>query len=340
MTATACGTRSPTSQRSSIAAGRSRRRPGGAARPCTAPTCGCRSTPRCISEGAASLLPEADRPAVVFTIDLDATGERTAAHVERALVRSRAQARPTPSIDRRAGRAAARDRRAAHGSGDRPRRRRSCRCPSRRSCPSAGSPAGYRVELAERLPSEDWNAQISLLAGHSPPPRSCSPPGLGCCARWRVSTTTGSRPFAAARRRCDVAWPQEMTYGDFMRSLDPAEPRSAALLSEARGVMGHAGYTAFDGEPPAQPVARGAGRVLRAHDRADAAAGRPLRARPAGGAARRAAVGRPRSRRCTRLPAAMADAGARDRAARADDRGRRRGADAAAPRRRRSSRRR
>ena len=102
-----------------------------------------------------------------------------------------------------------------------------------------------------------------------------------------------------------------MAYGDFARSLDPADPRQAALLNEARGVMGHAGYVAFDGAPPPQPDARGAGHDLRAHDRAHAAARRPLRARPAGRAARGPPPAPAEIDALTRLPEAMAAAGSR-----------------------------
>lgn len=47
--------------------------------------------PPVLSEDAASLLPGRTRPAVLWTIDLDADGATTATHVERALVRSRAK---------------------------------------------------------------------------------------------------------------------------------------------------------------------------------------------------------------------------------------------------------
>ncbi len=46
--------------------------------------------PRALGEGAASLLPGEDRPALLWTIDLDAEGEPTDVHLERATVRSRA----------------------------------------------------------------------------------------------------------------------------------------------------------------------------------------------------------------------------------------------------------
>src|SRR5690606_9200995 len=47
--------------------------------------------PKVLSEDAASLLPEQVRPALLWTIDLDATGEGIAVDVRRARIRSRAK---------------------------------------------------------------------------------------------------------------------------------------------------------------------------------------------------------------------------------------------------------
>ena len=58
------------------------------------------------------------------------------------------------------------------------------------------------------------------------------------------------RRQAAALR---VPWPSSMSYPDFIRTLDAARPAHAALMQEATGVGRGAGYTAFDGEPPAAP---------------------------------------------------------------------------------------
>ncbi len=61
--------------------------------------------PRSLGEGAASLLPDVDRAAVLWTIDLDADGGTSAVVVQRALVRSRAQlAYPQVQADAEAGR--------------------------------------------------------------------------------------------------------------------------------------------------------------------------------------------------------------------------------------------
>src|SRR4051812_876031 len=47
--------------------------------------------PNQLGEGAASLLPDAERPALLWTIDLDESGATTSARLERATVRSRAK---------------------------------------------------------------------------------------------------------------------------------------------------------------------------------------------------------------------------------------------------------
>src|SRR5207248_7614251 len=46
--------------------------------------------PDLLGEGAASLLPNQDRPALLWTIELDETGASSSARLERATVRSRA----------------------------------------------------------------------------------------------------------------------------------------------------------------------------------------------------------------------------------------------------------
>src|SRR4051794_17509678 len=58
--------------------------------------------PSALSEGAASLLPNEDRPAVLWRFELDADGEPTSTDVRRAVVRSRAQL-DYPSLQRAGG---------------------------------------------------------------------------------------------------------------------------------------------------------------------------------------------------------------------------------------------
>ena len=56
-----------------------------------APDANARLYPPVLSEGAASLLPDQTRPALVWTMEVDETGEGIEVHVRRALVRSRAK---------------------------------------------------------------------------------------------------------------------------------------------------------------------------------------------------------------------------------------------------------
>ena len=44
-----------------------------------------------------------------------------------------------------------------------------------------------------------------------------------------------------------------------MAGVDPATPRGAAFLDQAAELLRGAGYTAFDGAPPADPMHGGVG---------------------------------------------------------------------------------
>jgi exoribonuclease R len=51
----------------------------------------------------------------------------------------------------------------------------------------------------------------------------------------------------------EISWPAEQHYPDFIRSLDPARPREAAMVAACTHLLRGAGYVGFDGEVPAQP---------------------------------------------------------------------------------------
>jgi len=55
-------------------------------------------------------------------------------------------------------------------------------------------------------------------------------------------------------RALGIAWPEGRSYADFIRSLDPANPRHLAMMVSCTSVLRGAGYAAFDGEPPSQPM--------------------------------------------------------------------------------------
>jgi len=203
--------------------------------------------PPVLSEGAASLLPGEWRPAVLWTLDLDGSGELTGTHVARVQVRSVAQhtyADVPPdfaTLLKEVG-----ERRLALE-----RRRGGVRLnvPEQEVVHDGGS---WTVHYRVPLETEDHNAQVSLMTGMAAAQLMLKA-GIGIL---RTQPPPDERSLNRLRRQAHalaVPWPQSMPYPEFIRTLDPALPAHAALMQEATGVGRGAGYTAFDGEPPAEP---------------------------------------------------------------------------------------
>ena len=200
--------------------------------------------PPVLSEGAASLLPGQWCPAVVWRMDLDGGGELTGTQVVRAAVRSVAQhtyedvpASLEPLL-RTVG-----ERRLAIE-----RRRGGVRLavPEQEVVREDGS---WTVRYRTPLPSEEWNAQISLLTGIAAA-RLMLELGTGIL---RTQPTPPEREFRRLRRQAlalGLEWPEELPYSEFIAGLDPSVPAHAALMTEAAGLGRGARYTAFDGTPP------------------------------------------------------------------------------------------
>ena len=125
--------------------------------------------PPVLSEGASSLLPDGPRSAVLWTIDLDAAGERTAVDVRRATVRSRARldyagvqadidaGRPHPAVAALPELGALRRALAvARGAIE-------LELPDQEVVPDGAG--GWTTRIRQRPPVENWNAEISLLTG-------------------------------------------------------------------------------------------------------------------------------------------------------------------------------
>src|SRR3954453_16217050 len=119
--------------------------------------------PPTLSEGAASLLPGADRPAVLWRLQLDAAGEPTSVDVRRSVVRSRAQL-DYVSLQQQGGDIAALLREVGSLRQQREHERGGV---SLAEPEQQVEPAGDGWELSYRapLPVEDFNAQLSLLTG-------------------------------------------------------------------------------------------------------------------------------------------------------------------------------
>ena len=116
-----------------------------------------------LSEGSASLLPDVDRPALLWRLDIDDGGRLTSGRVRRALVRSRAQldypsaqSDPPPLLEE-VGTLL------AHAEVD----RGGVSLPLPEQVVVRGEDGRHRLEWRTPLPIESWNAQLSLLCGRA-----------------------------------------------------------------------------------------------------------------------------------------------------------------------------
>jgi len=212
--------------------------------------------PAVLSEGAASLLPDRVRPAVVWTIDLDADGATTQVQLERAMVRSRAKldyAGVQSDVD--AGRVAEPiallpeigkllvDRGLDRGAVNLP-------VPEQQVEPDDG---GWRLLLRAPDPVEEYNAQISLLTGIAAA-RLMLDAGVGLLRTMPAPRPEAVERLRLAARGLGIAWPRDVSVGRLLAGLDPAAPRAAAFVDHAAELMRGAAYTAFDGTLPEQPA--------------------------------------------------------------------------------------
>ena len=211
--------------------------------------------PMSLSEGAASLLPDQVCPALLWTIKVDATGEGTDVHVERARVRSRAkldyagvqQAIDDGSADealmllKEVGQLRL-AREAARGGVSLP-------LPEQEVSIDGEE---WHLEFRAQLPAEQWNAQISLLTGMA----AASLMVYGRVGLLRTLPPPDPRDVQRLHRTAralGIDWPAEMLYPDFIRSLDPTKPAAAAMVVACTRLLRGSGYVGFVGEVPDQP---------------------------------------------------------------------------------------
>ena len=213
------------------------------------------AAPHVALRGCGSLLPDQVRPALLWTIRLDAKGDGTEVDVERARVQLARQAvvrrgagrRSTPAPPTRCS-AARGGRHAPHRARGRPWRRLAADAGAgdRRSTTTAG---GW--SSASLHPVEGWNAQISLLTG-------IVAAAIDARRQGRPPADPARRP-TRTRRRAAAAHRQGAARSTGPRTQDyPAfDPLARPVQAEPRGDGGGLHVTAarrrlrgFDGEVP------------------------------------------------------------------------------------------
>ena len=262
--------------------------------------------PRLLSENVASLLPDGDRPAVIFTVRLDPEGNAKLDGAERALIRSRAklayetvQDADLPSgFNAFASRIAAAEQRRGAARTDPPEQE-----------VSRDAKGHFTLTLRPQLASERQNAAMSLACNLAVADALYAA-GTGL---FRVMPAPDARAIQRLRgtaKAFALDWPDAVTLSDFEKQLDPADPRGAAFLMAARRGGGGASYVPFRaGEKPwhaamAATYAHATAPLRRLADRYVVQAALAV--------ANAQAVPDAVSAAFTRLPAVMARADARD----------------------------
>ena len=245
--------------------------------------------PEVLSHGAASLLEDMDRPACLWTIDLDARGEVLSARVERALVRSRARlsysqvqaaideagslppSAPAdlPGLLAEIGRLRL-EREAARGGISMTTPEQVIEATETGAAGTAGTreaagpdgpdasdgssaTGGYRLAYRVPVPAEQYNAQISLLTG------MCAARIMVECGVGILRTLPPARPEDYARLRrvaaaLGIDWPAARPYPELVRGLDHAVPAHAAFMDQAMSLFRGSGYLAFGAGGVAVPA--------------------------------------------------------------------------------------
>ena len=209
--------------------------------------------PPVLSEAAASLLPEAVRPAFVWRFDLDRQGAVQSVDLVRATVRSRRQldyAQVQAALDAEDPGELGELGRLLQEIGERRQALEQARGGASLPLPeqevTADGGDGFTLRLRAGRPIEDWNAQLSLMTGIAAAElmlkagfgvlRTLPPPEAGAMKRFR--------------RQADalgIDWPEDESYGTFLRRMDGGRPKELALLHAAGALFRGAAYAPFDG---------------------------------------------------------------------------------------------
>jgi VacB/RNase II family 3'-5' exoribonuclease len=221
--------------------------------------------PQALSEGAASLLPDAVKPSILFGFELDAKAEIVSSTVERALVRSRAQLTYEQALEHVegggalfAGKPWAGSLMALKAFGLQRREREverggvSLPLLAQHVDRVAAAKLGYELEYEQPNAAEDWNAHVSLLTGHAAALRMVEAK-VGILRVLPPADEGAIATFRRVAKALGFPWPPAMSYAQFIRSIDVCAPHATTLVWHARRVMKGADYVAFNGQVPPDP---------------------------------------------------------------------------------------
>ena len=201
--------------------------------------------PKELSEGGASLLPGQIRPAILYEHLLDDAARRVSTAVRRAVVRSERQLSYEDAQTEIESGSASETLRLLGQIGPLLEQQEIERGGVSLNAPEQEiirTDTGFELHYGTPLPVEGWNAQISLMTG-------IAAAGIqidGDRGLLRTMPEFSEETVSALRKAAEglgVSWPSDSGYAAFIRSLDPAHPKEAALLSSAAQLFRGTGYT-------------------------------------------------------------------------------------------------
>lgn len=202
--------------------------------------------PPVLSEGSASLLPDADKPAIIFHVRVSSDGTATLDGAERSIIRSRAKlgyatVRPgdlPDGFDELARRIEAAELERGASRVDPPQQE------------VVEDDGSFRLEFRPMRAAEQSNATLSLAANlaiadllyrHQ----------TGLFRVMPEPDEIAIRRLRHSARALGVDWPKAMGLEERERGLDPNKPSEAAFMLAIRRAGAHASYAPFrSGERP------------------------------------------------------------------------------------------
>ena len=203
--------------------------------------------PRLLSEGAASLLPDAQKLAILFTVRIAPDGAATLDGVERAVIRSRAKlgyatVRPEqlpPDFAELSRRIQAAEQARGASRVDPPQQQ------------VVELPDGsFSLEFRPMSPMENANAALSLASNLAVADALYSH-GTGLFRVMPEPDDWAIRRLRHSAKALGVDWPKDVTLEQRQKDLDPNDPKQAAFMLAIRRAGTHASYAPFKaGERP------------------------------------------------------------------------------------------
>lgn len=212
--------------------------------------------PPIISEDQGSLLPDQLRPAFHWKISLDEHGSLGDVELARVRIRSRAQldyasaqarldaGEPDEQLELLAEIGAARLKQEQLRGGA------SLNLPDQEIEDNGD---GYQLVSRAPLPLEEHNAQISLLTGMAAA-RLMLASGVGILRTMPPPQAASLTEFRTQTQLLGKPWNGELSYGQYLHSLDVSDPNQLVIMHRAAALFRGADYQVIDGQPEAELV--------------------------------------------------------------------------------------